>query len=79
MNPTKRSISNRLGALEDRHDDDSGIYVVAIGGDPDRPRGWLSREEYREAYGDPGDLTEVSTHFSSSDPPVGDSSTGGEP
>ena len=50
--PTRTDVERRLDDLDDDSADDR-IFVVAIGGDGDRPRGWLTPEEYHEHYGDP--------------------------
>ena len=49
---TSPELEKRLDALESTHGDAEQIYVVSIGGDPDKPRGWLSPEEYECYYGE---------------------------
>jgi len=49
--PTKHDIEQRLDALDDDSEGDR-VFVACIGGDPGRPRGWLTRAEYAEHYGD---------------------------
>ena len=47
----KRSLENRVDRL-DENDCPGEIFVVSVGGDPDAPRDWMSKEDYREHYGD---------------------------
>jgi hypothetical protein len=49
---TSRDAENRLAALESDPEHADQIFAVSIGGDPDKPRGWLSPEEYEQHYGE---------------------------
>ena len=49
---TSHDVENRLDALESDRERAGGIFTVSIGGDPDKPRGWLSPEEYERHYGE---------------------------
>lgn len=51
---TRRSKRELERAVDDLAGDGGtdDIFVVAIGGDPNRPAGWLTPEEYEQHYGD---------------------------
>ena len=51
---TSRSVENRLDELESEHarEGEERRYVISIGGDPDKPRGWVTPEEYEQHYGE---------------------------
>lgn len=44
----KRSLERRVDRLGP--DRPGEVLVVRIGGDPDKPTGWMSRDEYAEQY-----------------------------
>ena len=45
-------IERRLDALESTGEHAGEIYAVSIGGDPDKPTGWLSPRAYERHYGE---------------------------
>ena len=47
-----QELENRLDALESGRERAGEIFAVSIGGDPDKPHGWLSPEEYERHYGE---------------------------
>lgn len=48
---SKRELERSLDGFDDGGNEGE-IYVVSIGGDSDKPSGWLSLEEYERHYGD---------------------------
>lgn len=61
------SVDNRLDALESGRVHAGQIFTVSIGGDPDKPHGRLSHEEYEQHYGESSDA-DYSFRFGWDDP-----------